>query len=98
MRRVHFGCGARNPLDGIRFFDTRLDTEQPVRVATRQPSTMYAARLPAAFEERSVRVWVTEDTALPAAQEAFEAWCEARELCNEACQIEQVAMQDELDS
>ena len=55
---------------------------------------MYAARLPRVFEERSLRLWVTETAALPAARDAFAAWCEQRALCNDECLLEQVAEAD----
>ena len=54
----------------------------------------YAARLPGAFEEVSLRVFVTDGAALPAARAAFARWCEERALCNDACQL---MLEDEQD-
>ena len=92
IRRVHCGQGPNNPLERIRFFenkapaaagegDARIEA-QPLLEARAHPSASYAARLPSAFEERSLRVYVTEDDALPAAEAAFSKWCDGRSLCN----------------
>ena len=103
VRRVSCGRGAHNPLECIHFFDNKADRvdraggaapDDSVPWARSHPSALYAARLPSAFEERSLRVFVTEDGALGAARDAFTAWCEARELCNEACEIERVLRED----
>lgn len=90
-RRVHCGQGPNNPLERVRFFDNKAAvasdaTEEEswllVPEARQHPSASYAARLPKAFEERSVRVFVTDETALGAAEAAFADWCESRSLCN----------------
>ena len=91
QRRVHCGQGPDNPLERIRFFDnkaavasdaTESESWLLVPEARQHPSASYAARLPRAFEERSVRVFVTDDSALAMAEEVFADWCESRSLCN----------------
>ena len=97
LRRVHCGQGPRNPLERIWFFDNKgasasetrdslgaigVDAQLAVPTAFRHPSASYAARLPSAFEERSLRVFVTDDAALGAAQDALAQWCDERSLCS----------------
>ena len=104
-RRLHYGRGARNPVDALRFFDNKdapedappepADDAAPrLRRARRQPAATYSARLPGAFEEVSLRVFVTDAAALPAARAAFARWCEARALCNDACQLEELDFEE----
>ena len=98
-KRVHYGCGDRNPVDEIRFFDNKEDAGNEdaqavaasVKHARPWPSSLYAARLPGAFEEVSLRLFVTDGRYLPAARAAFDAWCEERALCNDACQVDEIA-------
>jgi HD superfamily phosphohydrolase len=90
VRHVHYGRKAHNPVDGVRFFANKAEgggaaaDDAPPRARV-MPSSTYAARLPGAFEERSVRVWVVDDSALAAARRAFDAWCEEQRLCNDEC-------------
>ena len=87
-KRVHYGCGDRNPVDEIRFFDNKEDADKHARP---WPSSLYAARLPGAFEEVSLRIFVTDGRYLPAARAAFDTWCEEQALCNDACQVDEIA-------
>jgi hypothetical protein len=97
VRRVHCGQGPRNPLERIRFFDNKgasasetrdslgavgEDAQLAMPTAFRHPSASYAARLPSAFEERTLRVFVTDEAALVAAQDALAQWCDERSLCS----------------
>ena len=97
---MNCGRGADNPLDSLRFFERPADERQqqatgggarpaPLLRARRQPLSTYASRLPATFEERALRIFVTDAAALPAARTAFARWCEASEppLCNEECEL-----------
>ena len=44
------------------------------------------ARLPGAFQERSIRIFVTDAEYEPAAREALAAWCE-QDACVDGCEV-----------
>ena len=97
--RVNYGCGARNPLDLVHFFDERRSAggvavdgaTGAVPHARRQPASTYAAMLPGAFEESSLRLFVVDPSAeaLDAARTAFGRWSERQgALCSgDKCEL-----------
>jgi hypothetical protein len=93
-KRIHHGHGGRNPLSRIRFFDQREGRHELLPTARAHASTIapeaHAARLPGAFEEVSLRLFVTDESVLEAARQAFRVWCERRELCDDACEVDEL--------
>ena len=110
VRHVHYGRRAANPLAAIQFFDNKQRMRGAAAVADGatsgshgavtllqarpQPAANYDALLPIAFEEVSLRLFLTSTStsgagSLDAVRWAFASWCERQGLCgDDVCQVD----------
>ena len=85
-----FGRGRANPLEAIRWFDSKQCVPADGGALSARPLPVAArAALPRAFEELSLRVFLTEPgaDALGHARAAFRRWADRRGLCDELCLV-----------
>lgn len=85
LRRVSYGCRGDNPLQRIRWYEANRDQAEGEPLRARRLPVETRAATPRAFEEVSLRVFLTvpDGAGLDGARAAFRLWSERNQVCDE---------------